>query len=252
MNPSQSWSPPPDQLSLGTRDVHIWRASLDQSPATVAALRQLLSRDEQARADRFHFERDRRHFTVARGYLRKLLGRYLGIAPAEVRFFYAEYGKPALACDLPQQLIFNLAHSAGLALYAFTLSGEIGIDLEHVRPEFTGDDIARRYFSATEVACLDQLSETARHLAFFNCWTRKEAFIKAKGLGLSLGLDQFDVTLNPDQPAALLCTRWDETEAARWSLREIEVGEKFAAAIALEAHDWEASYWQVSDEPGNG
>jgi 4'-phosphopantetheinyl transferase len=242
-----SWPPPPVQSSLGTNDVHIWRAALEQSTATVENLRQLLSPDEQSRADRFHFEKDRRHFTAARGYLRTLLGRYLEIAPAEIRFSYSEYGKPALAPELDQRLKFNVAHSGGLALYAFTTIAEIGIDLEHIRPEFTGDDIARRYFSAAEVVSLDQLPVSARHQAFFDCWTRKEAFIKAKGLGLSLGLNQFDVTLSPDQPAALLRTGWDLTEASLWSLASIEVGPDFAAAlaVAVAAHDWQPSYWEV-------
>lgn len=240
------WPTPPDHLSLDAKDVHIWRASLEQSSTTVESLRQLLSPDEQSRADRFHFEKDRRHFTTARGYLRTLLGSYLGLAPREIRFSYTEYGKPALATDLDQRLNFNLAHSGGLALYAFTRIGEVGIDLEYIRPEFTGDDIARRYFSPGEVASLNQLPETSRHQAFFDCWTRKEAFIKAKGLGLSLGLNQFDVTLDPEQPAALLQTRWDETEAARWSLRAIAAGPEYAAAVALQAHGWQASYWEVN------
>lgn len=244
-NTLPSWPPPPDRSSLGTNDVHIWRASLEQSPATVENLRQLLSADEQSRADRFHFEKDRKHFTTARGYLRKLLGRYLEIAPAEIRFSYTEYGKPSLAPELDQRLKFNVAHSGGLSLYAFTAIGEIGIDLEHIRPEFTVDDIARRYFSAAEVDSLDQLPLAARHQAFFDCWTRKEAFIKAKGLGLSLGLNQFDVTVRPDQPAALLRTGWDLTEASRWSLASIAVGEDFAAAVAVAAHDWQPSYWEV-------
>ena len=243
-----SWPAPPDRSSLGANDVHIWQASLEQSPATVETLRQLLSPDEQSRADRFHFEKDRRHFTAARGYLRTLLARYLELGPAEIRFSYTEYGKPLLAPELDQRLKFNVAHSGGLALYAFTTLGEIGIDLEHIRPEFAGDDIARRYFSAAEVDSLDQLPLAARQQAFFDCWTRKEAFIKAKGLGLSLGLNQFDVTLRPDQPAALLRTGWDPTEASRWSLQSIAVGEDFAAAVAVAAHDWQPSYWQVSEE----
>ena len=241
-----SWPPAPDQSILKPNDVHIWRASLEQSPATVETLRQFLSPDEQSRADRFHFDKHRRHFTVARGYLRTLLGRYLGLAPQEIRFSYTEYGKPALGSDLDQQVKFNLAHSGGLALYAFTRIGEIGIDVEHIRPEFTGDDIARRYFSPAEVTSLNQLPPAARHQAFFDCWTRKEAFIKAKGLGLSLSLNQFDVTLSPNVPAALLQTHWDETEAARWSLRAIAVGEEYAAAVALEAHDWQPSLWEVN------
>jgi 4'-phosphopantetheinyl transferase len=249
--PSQLWLSPPEHLLLGVRDLHIWRASLEQSTDLVNSLRQLLTRDEQARADRFHFEKDRRHFTVARASLRKLLGRYLAIAPAELRFNYSSYGKPQLAdleSELAGQLKFNLAHSGGLALYAFTVAGEVGIDLEQIRPEFTGEDIARRFFSPTEVACLDQLPPAARQAAFFDCWTRKEAFIKAKGTGLSLALDQFDVTLSPGEPAALLCTRWDQQEAARWSLKAIEVGPGFAGAVAVESHGWSPSYWKADEE----
>ena len=244
-----SWLLPPGNPSLGTRDVHVWRASLDSPLALVERLRQLLSPDEQARADRFHFEIDRRHFIVARGCLRTILSRYLQIAPADVQFSYESHGKPQIASTIlqDQKLRFNLAHSGGLALYAFTLVGEIGIDLEHIRPEFTGDDIARRFFSASEVARLDKLPAQARHEAFFNCWTRKEAFIKAKGVGLSLALDQFDVTLAPAEPAALLKTRWDENEVTRWSLQAIDPGSGYAGAVAVEAHDWQLTCWQVDE-----
>src|SRR6266496_2442612 len=165
----------PDRPLLGTSDVHIWRVSLDQPRATIQQLRQLLSLDEQARADRFYFESDREHFVVARGCLRTLLARYLEIAPTKIQFSYAPHGKPGLATptSLAQPLNFNLAHSAGFALYAFTQVGEIGVDLEHVRPELTGDDIARRFFSKSEVARLTKLPADVRQEAFFNCWTRK-------------------------------------------------------------------------------
>ena len=248
-NASRSWSSPPDQPVLGARDVHVWRVCLEQREASVERLRQLLSSDEQARADRFHFDIDRRHFIVARGSLRTILSRYLEIAPAEIQFSYESHGKPRIASANSQaeRLKFNVAHSGGLALYAFTLVGEIGIDLEHIRPEFTGDDIARRFFSATEVARLDKLPTQTRHEAFFNCWTRKEAFIKAKGVGLSLALDQFDVTLAPAEPAALLRTYWDENEAARWSLQAIDPGSGYAGAVAIEAHDWQLSCWQMEE-----
>ena len=249
-NASQPWPSPPGQLSLPTTDVHVWRASLEQTPETVEALRQLLSPDERARADRFHFEKDRRHFVVARGVLRRLLGRYLDMAPNALRFAYADQGKPHLAAEITQQvtpLKFNLAHSGGLAVYAFTDLGEIGVDLEQINPHFTGDDIARRFFSASEIACLDQLPAEARALAFFNCWTRKEAFIKAKGMGLSLALDQFDVTLAPGQKAELLRTRWDQSEAGRWSLRPLEIGVGYVGAVAVEAHDWQLNCWEFHD-----
>lgn len=236
--------------TLGEKDVHVWRVSLDQAPPIVARLTQLLSSDEHTRADRFHFETHRQRFIVARGCLRLLLSRYLEISPAEIHFSYSANGKPLLATSTPtiEPLSFNLAHSDSLALYAFTRVAEIGIDLERIRPEFTGDDIAKRFFSAVEVASLNELPKELRNEAFFNCWTRKEAFIKAIGIGLSLPLDQFDVTLSPAEPAELIRTRWDDSEAARWSLKAIDVGPDYAAAVAVAGHDWELTYSEIDNE----
>jgi 4'-phosphopantetheinyl transferase len=231
----------PEPPLLGQRDVHVWRVDLNQPPAIIEHCRQLLSVDEQARGDRFHFESDRQHFIVARGCLRAMLASYLGIGPQTIQFSYASHGKPELATSYSQArpLNFNLAHSGDFALYAFTRVGEIGVDLEHIRPDFTGDDIARRFFSSNEVGRLTGLPANLRDEAFFNCWTRKEAFLKAKGIGLSLPLDQFDVTLAPGEPAALLFTGWDETETTRWSLNAIDVGPGYVAALAVAGHDWE-------------
>lgn len=240
----------PDRLSLAKRDVHIWQLSLAQSSATINQLRQLLSADEEERSRRFHFEVDRQHFIAGRGCLRIILSRYLKIRPAEIEFTYTDYGKPQIAKSeaSEQSLNFNLAHSRGVALYGFTLLGEIGVDIEYVRPEFPDEEIARRFFSASEVACLGNLPIETRPQAFFNCWTRKEAFIKAKGVGLSLPLDQFDVTLDPAEPAALLRTSWNENEAAHWSLRAIETTPGYAAAVAVRAHDWELSFRRFEEE----
>ena len=234
-----------NQLRLGTKDVHVWRASLDQTPAIVEQLRQLLSADEHIRANRFHFEKDRQHFVVGRGCLRMLLSRYLEIPPGEIQFSYGAQGKPQLANAQLNPFHFNLAHSGTLALYAFTRVGEIGVDLEQIRPEFTGDDIAKRFFSPGEVACLNKLSRDLRHQAFFNCWTRKEAFIKAIGMGLSLSLDQFDVTLGPAEPAELLRTRWNEKEAARWSLKALDVDPGYVAALAVAGRNWQLTFLDV-------
>ena len=231
----------PERPLLGQKDVHVWRVDLNQPPAIIERCRRLLSVDEQDRADRFHFESDRQHFIVARGCLRAMLAIYLDVGAQTIQFSYASHGKPELptSCSQLRPLNFNLAHSGGFALYAFTRVGQIGIDLEHIRPDFTGDDIARRFFSSNEVGRLTRLPANVRHEAFFNCWTRKEAFLKAKGFGLSLPLDQFDVTLAPAEPAALLLTRWDETEASRWSLKAIDVGPGYVAAVAVPEHDWD-------------
>ncbi|HEV8133982.1 MAG TPA: 4'-phosphopantetheinyl transferase superfamily protein [Pyrinomonadaceae bacterium] len=239
----------PNYLRLGAKEVHIWRTPLDLTTTIVEGLRQSLSQDELARAGRFHFERDRQHFIVARGCLRTILSRYLKTSAAEIEFIYGVNGKPQLAdsCLQAQPLYFNLAHSAGLALYAFTLIGELGVDLELIRTDFTGDDIAKRFFSPGEVACLNAVSAELRHEAFFNCWTRKEAFIKATGSGLSLPLDQFEVTLTPGEPARLLRTTWNEDEASRWSIKSIDAGQRYVAAVAVAAHDWELKSWDVDN-----
>ena len=236
-----------DRLPLGPKDVHIWRVSLNQPRPTIEKLQQILSQDEQARGHRFHFEKDRQHFVVARASLRTLLARYLKSAPTDIQFTYARHGKPELPTSFSrgQPLHFNLSHSGNFALYAFTYVGEIGVDLEQIRPEFTGDDIARRFFSENEIASLTRIPAELRHEAFFNCWTRKEAFIKAKGIGLSLALDQFDVSLTPNEPTALLRTRWDEHEASRWSLKEINVDPGYAAAVAVAGHDWELTCFEL-------
>jgi 4'-phosphopantetheinyl transferase len=208
--------------------------SLDQPLGVVARLRRLLAPDEQLRADRFHFEIDRQRFSVARGGLRTILSRYVRARPEKIQFAYDAHGKPRLVPSQPTNpLKFNLAHSGGIALCAVTRLGDIGVDVERIRPEFAGEDIARRFFSASEVARLEQLPAETRQTAFFNCWTRKEAFLKATGVGLSLPLDQFDVTLAPGEPAALVRTAWDENEPAFWSLASIDVGAGHAAAVAI-------------------
>jgi len=147
-------------------------------------------------------------------------------------------------------LYFNLAHSEGLAIYALTRVGEIGIDVECIRPEFAGDEIAKRFFAPGEVSCLNAMSKKQRPEAFFNCWTRKEAFIKATGMGLSLPLDQFEVTLAPGEPAELLHTTWDKNEASRWSIKSIEVGQGYVAAVAIAAHGWRLKYRNIDNVLG--
>ncbi len=231
---------------LGETDVHVWRLSLEQRGATVQGLYQLLSPDEQARADRFHCEDDRRHSIVARACLRMVLGDYLRSDPAGIKFTYSDCGKPRLTGS-QGYLKFNLTHSGGLALFAITLVGELGIDIEHLRTDFASDDIANVFFSDTELICLNKLPTHLRNEAFYNCWTRKEAFLKAKGAGLSLPLNNFDVTLAPAEPAALIRTAWDESEAERWSLSELEPGPGYVAAVAVESNHWQLICWQFDE-----
>ena len=234
---------------LGPGDVHVWRAELDLPVAAVAALDALLSGDERDRAARFHFERDRRRFTVARGGLRALLGAYLGAPAAAIAFDYGSHGKPRLAGALTAgDLRFNVSHSAGVALYAVARGREVGVDVEGHREDFATAEIAERFFSPAERQALAALPPDRRCEAFFACWARKEAYIKARGLGLSLALDAFDVSLAPGEPAALLATRDDPAERDRWSVRALDPGPGLAGAIAAERRDWTLSCWRWDGE----
>ena len=234
------WSSPPVSLSLEAGEVHVWRLVLEQPLGRFIGL---LDPDELTRANRFHFEKDRRHFIVARGFLRVLLGRYLTSDPKQLKFVYGDYGKPALAQE--SLLRFNMSHSQGMALYAFTEGRDVGVDVEYMRADFTGDDIARRFFSPFEVQSLCGLPDADRVESFFRCWTRKEAYIKATGRGLSQPLDGFDVTLAPGETAALL--RTDEGSHERWSMANVEVGPGYAGAVAVEGPIATIRYWNADD-----
>jgi 4'-phosphopantetheinyl transferase len=235
MNVSQPlWLEAPERPHLADGEVHVWRACLRQDQGTLLACWESLSADERERAGRFHFRRDREHFVTARGVLRDLLGRYTGVEPRLLRFSYDRYGKPALSGGAGgAPLHFNVSHSNGLALYAVTRGCEVGIDLEFVREDFATLEIAERFFSAREVSALRALPRGERARAFFDCWARKEAYVKARGEGLSYPLALFTVSLTPGEPAALLSTEDDPREAARWSLIELFPGEGYRAALAV-------------------
>ncbi len=221
--------------NLAPDEVHVWHSLLAGQSDDQEYYRQLLSPDETARAQRFRFESDRNSFIIARGTLRELLGQYLTIPPGELRFSYSAFGRPSVAdINTPEGFDFNISHSGGVALMAFSMGRQVGIDVENVRRDFGTAEIAERFFSVAERAALQQLPEEERHTAFFRCWTRKEAFIKALGEGLSHPLDQFDVSLDPDTPAALLATRPDATEVQRWELYDIQIPGDYVAALALE------------------
>jgi 4'-phosphopantetheinyl transferase len=225
--------------ALTAENVHVWRIPLEIGHSMLLRLRDTLTDDERQRADRFHFDKDRRHFTAGRGTLRLILAHYLRLRPEAIRFSYTSYGKPFLAGE-SETLRFNLTHSHELALLAVTLGRDIGVDIEHIRDnlERDGELLAERFFSPREVAALRSLPAELRREAFFHCWTRKEAYIKANGQGLSLPLDQFDVSLHPGEPAALLATQHDPAQAQRWSLVSLAPAEGYVGALAVEGHSW--------------
>jgi 4'-phosphopantetheinyl transferase len=209
----------------------------------------VLSIDERVRANRFRLQRDRDHFVVARGLLRVVLSLYLGVAPAHVGFCYGAHGKPRLAPPLDGSgLSFNVSHASGLALYAVAMDRRVGIDLERICTGFAYQPVAERHFSRRERAMLASLpSEGAGRRAFFNCWTRKEALVKAMGGGLSVPLNQFTVSAEPGEPVVLLEMSGDRGERCGWSLHELLPGAGFVGALAVEGHGWALSCWDCPE-----
>jgi 4'-phosphopantetheinyl transferase len=239
-NPHSIWSSPPDALSLQPHQVDVWRARLDLPAGTLNQLQATLSADEAERAARFHFLADRDRFVAAHGFLRDVLARYLHCEPGQLGFSVNKYGKPALN---NHHLEFNLSHSGDFALVALTRECKVGVDVERIRQGISSQVIARKYFSKSEVAELQMLSLEEREVAFFTCWTRKESYIKGQGLGLSLPLESFDVSLIPNEPAILRATRPDPQEAARWTLVSLEIDPGHASAVAVHGQALEFSLW---------
>ena len=234
----------PKFVEVRDDEVHVLHAFLDVAPSRVRSLHATLSADERQRADVFHFTRDRNRFIVARALLRILLGRYVQTEPAWLRFRYGPKGKPFLAGGHDTALRFNLSHSNGLALYAVTRRREIGIDVEYAGRKLDYVAIAERFFSPREVADLGSLPEEGRQRAFFACWTRKEAYIKARGDGFSVALDTFEVSLRPEEPAVLRNVDGNPEETSRWCLAELGSDPRYAAALAVEGTDWRLKYWR--------
>lgn len=231
-------------LAASSREVHLWHADLDSFSSEL--LDPVLSAEELARAGRFHFVKDKKHFIVARALLRKLLAAYLGSDPQLLTFEYGDKGKPFVAAGGQGRISFNLAHSGGRAIYVFTKGREVGVDLEFIRKDTAGADIAKRFFSAWEMQAIQTVPEEQRKEAFFNCWTRKEAYIKARGEGLSIPLDSFDVSVAPEETAALLRNYVDEAEVARWEMQAMPVAQGFVAALVVEGKGWQLKTFQIT------
>jgi 4'-phosphopantetheinyl transferase len=218
-------------------EVHLWAVDLDAPPETIERLQSVLSSGENERAGRFYFERDRIAFTIARGLLRTLLGDYLRCDPKQLDFAYNRHGKPSLTAG-NGGIQFNVSHSGQIALLAFVRERGIGVDVEYMRRNLDFLKVAERVFSVEEQAALAALPTERRMEAFFCGWTRKEAYIKAHGQGVSLPLDQIVVTISPDEPAQLLAIKGSFDSAARWSMSDVELGPEYRAAIIVEGSDW--------------
>lgn len=230
---SREWLPAEVEGRIDAGEIHVWLARLDRPETERRAFEATLSPDEADRAGRFCFEEHRAHYVVARGLLRALLGRYLGVHPAAVRFAYDAHGKPALDGGASADLAFNVSHSGGLALCGISRVGPLGVDIETWRFTSNRDGIAARYFAQGEVRRLQALPATERMAAFFDCWTRKEAFVKAIGHGLGHPLDRFEVSFEPGVPARLLDVDGDADEAAHWTLEALPHVPGYSAALAV-------------------
>jgi len=244
-----SWNSPPLDLTLDLGEIHVWRVSLAQTESCLQNLQQTLSTDERTKADRFRFPKDRSQFIVSRGALRAILSRYLNISSHILRFDYNPYGKPSLTvAQGGNTLRFNLSHSRGMALIAITKNRDIGVDLEGINQNFSCLEIAEKFFSPLENSVLRSLPEHLQATAFFTCWTRKEAYIKAVGKGLSIPLNQFDVSLAPGEPAALLNVEGNPEEASKWSLIELFPSSDMVAAVAVAGDCWKLHCWEWTGE----
>ncbi len=217
---------------LGGDSVHLWHASPASRAPLLPYFTGLLSADENSRRDRFHFESDQRDFAFARGMLRTLLAAYLATDPRKLRFGYSEHGKPSLL-EPQSGLEFNLSHTQGAVLQAVCSRRAVGVDIERVREDFRPQEIAGRFFSAAERQALQALPEAEQREAFFRCWTRKEAFLKARGSGLSFPLAQFDVSIGAADAEVELTTRPDAAEAERWQILPAPAPQGCAAAVAV-------------------
>lgn len=230
-SPASEWLASPAAPAIENDEVHVWKVDLS---ATVPDVR-LLSRDEHERAARFHFEKDRQHFKASRSALRMVLGRYLNLPPESLEFAQTEYGKPFLTNLEAAGVLFNLSNSGEVAVIAVAREREVGVDVEFMRADFATDEVAEHFFSVAEIYTLSGLEPHLRTQAFFSCWTRKEAYVKARGEGLSMPLDVFDVSLAPDVSAAMLNNRVDKSEPARWIFQDLHIASDYAGALVVEA-----------------
>lgn len=220
---------------LSGTDAHLWTASLDVSTEELAQLALTLSASERQRAARFHFPLHRDRFVAGRGQLRLLLGNYVGQEPRDVQFSYGPAGKPALAGNQSRDLHFNLAHSGGVLAVVITRTGPVGVDVERIRPLEDAGELVARFFSARENAAFKTVPELDQAAAFFNLWTRKEAWLKATGEGIGHSLHLVEVSFLPGEPEHLLRLPPSLGDAAAWRLKAFSPAPGFIGAVALSA-----------------
>lgn len=241
--PGINWPPPPAEVRLSANEVHVWAVALALPPAEIDALARLLSAEERHRAQQFKFPHLRHRFIVGRAALRSLLGRYLERAPAGLEFDYTARGKPELTGPGAGQWHFNLAHSHDLALIAVTQAAAVGVDVERIRPMPDAVGIAERFFSPRELAALRGVAPAARDAAFFRLWTRKEAWLKATGDGISESLSKIEVAFLREETPRVVAIAGDATAAEAWSLCALNPADGFVGALAMACREVRLHTW---------
>ena len=227
---------------IGNGHVHVWYVDLSAADTCVPTPESVLSLDERARAARVIQGENRRRFVVSRAVLRCLLSQYAEVAPEQLRFDYGPHGKPELASTgLAQGLGFNMSHSGDVILYAVARGRSIGIDVEHERPRSNFMRIAERFFSVEECEALHAFPDRDRPSAFYRCWTRKEAYVKARGDGIAAGLDTFSVSM--DEEPCLLRSDEGPAEVARWSMADIVVEDGYVSTLCAEGRELIVSHF---------
>jgi 4'-phosphopantetheinyl transferase len=234
---------------LSTEAVHVWHVNIKSLAGRVQQWTNLLSHAERSRSEAFVHQSDRERFIIAHGVLRILIGRYLDVAPAELKFSEVARKKPCLEnVNADSGLQFNLSHSHGYVLLAFTYHRQIGIDIEYMRPLPALEQIAAKTFSLQESKEIKKLKPEERIAAFYRCWTRKEAFVKALGEGLYYPLDRFSVSIFPEASNCLLQIDERPTETSHWTILNLKTDPGYAAALAVNGHNWEPVFLDYSVE----
>ena len=245
---SVSWLAPPERLMINDGEVHIWRAALEMTPPQLTSMVHILSADELSRAGRYHFPKDRDCFIAARGLLRTILGRYVDKNPGDLLFSYGPNGKPELAGEAGGKFRFNVSHSHGLSLFAVTLNRKIGIDLEYIRPELAADEFAEQVLSTRELLEFKAVPPHDRPVVFFDAWTRKEAYLKARGQGLSEDLKQLEVAFPPGGRDEFPGMNGSGQAGFRWSLMDLTVPPEYAGAVVVEGQNLQFKFWQWENQ----
>ena len=243
----------PPNMEIAPDEVHVWLVSLQIPSDDLHRLTTYLSPDEEKRVQKFHFEKDKRDYCACRGTLRVILGAYLKQNPASLSFSHNDLGKPFLSENTEaNKLLFNLSHSRSMALYCLSRGRRVGIDLEYIHSEIVEGLLNEHVFSSRETTKLQALPEKEQIKAFFDCWTRKEAFSKALGKGISIPMNQFEVSFVPGEPPRLLHTEWSTEEPDLWEIVDLNIDRRYSAALAVEGRNLRLRCWEWSDSLSQG